>query len=163
MLQLPRLFAPIVTTALAAIVLLVPTHLLAQDRGGASSSSSTSGPAPSTSLQWESGPVPELWAAPAIGLGVGGLTLAAAVVLGQVASADYHEAIDPTTTQVRASELARLVPDLSLAANVLFAVGGGMATLGAIWLAVLPFSQHQVAPSVRASFGPGGLTISGTF
>lgn len=132
---------------------------------------STSG---NTSLVWASGPVPELWAAPAIGLGVGGLTLALAVVLGQVASANHHEAIDPMTTQARANDLARTVPDLSLAANVLFAVGGGMAFLGAVWVIVLPFSQHQVAGeapavrasmdfSLRASVGPGGLTLSGTF
>ncbi len=159
-LRLSRLAAFALTLALVATAAHAPTRALAQDRA-ASTTPDTSGQG--SSLHWESGPIPELWAAPAIGLGVGGLTLALAVVLGQVASADYHEAIDPMTTQVRANELAHLVPDLSLAANVLFAVGGGMATIGAIWLAVLPFSQHAVAPSVRASFGPGGLSISGTF
>lgn len=115
---------------------------------------------------WAPGPPPELWAPPAVGLGLGGLTLALAVVLGQVASANHHEAIDPMTTQARAYDLARTVPDLSLAANVLFAVGGGMATLGAIWLIAVPFGQHRVAaeaPAVRASLGPGTFTISGSF
>ncbi len=53
----------------------------------------------------------------------------------------------------------------ALGANVLFAVGGGMATLGAIWLIAVPFGHHRVvpeAPAVRASIGPGGLTISGS-
>ncbi len=113
-------------------------------------------------VTWQSGPAPELWAAPAIGLGVGGLTLALAVVLGQVASANFHEATDPMTTQARAAQLAGTVPDLSLAANILFAVGGGMALIGATWLIVLPFSQHPVA-AVQASLGPSGLTLSGSF
>lgn len=117
-------------------------------------------------LQWAPGPIPELWAAPAAGLGVGGLSIALAVVLGQVASANYHEAIDPMTTQARASSLAGTIPDLSLAANILFAVGGGLATIGAIWLVILPFSQHPVTPegpTVRASLGPTGFSLSGTF
>jgi hypothetical protein len=101
-----------------------------------------------------------------VGLGLGGLTLALAVVLGQVASANHREATDPMTTQARAYDLARTVPDLSLAANVLFAVGGGMAALGAIWLVAVPFGHHRVTAetaAVRASVGPGGLTISGSF
>lgn len=124
------------------------------------------------SFVWESGPAPELWAAPAIGLGVGGLTLALAVVLGQVATANHREATDPMTTQARAAELAGTVPDLSLAANILFAVGGGMAAIGAVWLIVLPFSQHRVpreapraafAPSLRLSVGARGLSLEGSF
>ncbi len=169
MIRAPRLFAFFVTVALLAVSALVRAPSVhAQD---AETTPLRSVRAPS--LVWASGPVPELWAAPAIGLGVGGLTLALAVVLGQVATANYHEAIDPMTTQSRAYDLARTVPDLSLAANVLYAVGGGMAFIGAVWVIVLPFSQHQVAaeaPSeraslatVRASFGPGGFTLSGTF
>lgn len=124
---------------------------------------STATPPSAGPVRWEPGPMPELWAAPAIGLGVGGLTLALAVVLGQVATANHREATDPATTQLRASQLAPTVPELSLAANILFAVGGGMALIGATWLVVLPFSHHPVTASVRASIGPGGLTLSGTF
>lgn len=164
-----RPFAFVVTVALiAASMLARAPSVAAQDADAATSTLRSTAPAPS--VVWASGPVPELWAAPAIGLGVGGLTLALAVVLGQVASANYHEATDPMTTQARAYDLSRTVPDLSLAANVLFAVGGGMAFLGAVWVIVLPFSQHTVpaeAPSqrasVRMSFGPGGLSIAGTF
>lgn len=111
---------------------------------------------------WAPGPPAELWAAPAAGLGIGGLTLALAVVLGQVASANHREASDPRTTQARAYDLARTVPDLSLAANVLFAVGGGIAAIGAIWLVAVPFGHHR-AEAVRASIGLGGLSLEGSF
>ena len=158
-------------TALALALLLVLGAPLAraslaraQDRDTAAAAVVRAGAPAET---WAPGPPPELWAPPAVGLGLGGLTLALAVVLGQVASANYHEAIDPMTTQARAYDLARTVPDLSLAANVLFVVGGGMATLGAIWLIAVPFGQHRVpaeaAPAVRASLGPSGFTISGSF
>jgi hypothetical protein len=162
-----RLLGRSTATALALVLVLgVPlagaSHANAQDRDAAAPVVRAGAPAET----WAPGPPPELWAPPAVGLGLGGLTLALAVVLGQVASANYHEAIDPMTTQARAYDLARTVPDLSLAANVLFAVGGGMATLGAIWLIAVPFGQHRVAaeaPAVRAAIGPGGLTISGSF
>lgn len=157
---------------LAALVTVLSLHVLwlhgplasAQDREEtAERSERAARPSAPVPVTWQPGPAPELWAAPAIGLGVGGLTIALAVVLGQVASANYHEAIDPATTQLRAAQLASTVPDLSLAANILFAVGGGMALIGATWLVVLPFSQHPVAATVQASIGPGGLSLSGSF
>lgn len=165
-----RPFRSSVPCALAALALAHALVLTAP--AGAQESEERARPTRSTAgtltLRWEPGPAPELWAAPAVGLGLGGLTLALAVVLGQVATANHREATDPATTQLRASQLASTVPDLSLAANVLFAVGGGMALIGATWLVVLPFSQHPSsqqpgAGSVRASVGPGGLTLSGSF
>lgn len=159
-----RSLAILLSLAVSAASVLVHAPVAqAQEAGAESTTRST---IPAAPVVWQSGPAPELWAAPAVGLGLGGLTLALAVVLGQVATANHNEASDPMTTQARAYDLARTVPDLSLAANVLYAVGGGMAFIGAIWLVVLPFSQHPVAaeaPSVRAAIGPGGFTLSGTF
>ncbi len=160
----PLLSAAAAALALHVLVLAAPAS--AQEPEATQTEGrtrSTATPASAAPVRWEPGPAPELWAAPAIGLGVGGLTLALAVVLGQVATANHREAIDPATTQLRASQLAPTVPELSLAANILFAVGGGMALIGATWLIVLPFSQHPVTASVRATIGPGGLTLSGTF
>jgi hypothetical protein len=157
--RIPRVFVHSLA-ALAAVLVVHASVAYAQEagEGGAPRATRSTG----AQLTWQPGPAPELWAAPAIGLGVGGLTIALAVVLGQVASANYHDAIDPTTTQLRASQLASTLPDLSLAANILFAVGGGMALIGTTWLIVLPFSQHPVA-SVQASIGPGGLSLTGSF
>lgn len=84
-------------------------------------------------------------------------------MLGQVATANHREALDPSTTQLRASQLATSVSELSLAANVLFAVGGGIALVAGSWLVVLPFSQHRVEAPVTVSFGPSSLALSGRF
>lgn len=120
---------------------------------------------------WESGPAPELWAAPALSLSIGGLSLLAAIVLGQVGTANYHEAIDPATTQARAAELRGSLPDLELSANILYGVGAGLAAIGAIWLVALPLSQHRapidglsaLGPELHLSVGAGGITLGGSF
>lgn len=158
MARFPRSISP--SAALLVAALFVNATLAhAQEGGGEGERARPRAPA---AVRWEPGPAPELWAAPAVGLSLGGLTLALAIVLGQLATANHREATDPMTTQARAYELARTVPDLSVAANILFAVGGGMALIGTTWLVVLPFSQHPVA-EVQASLGPGGLTLSGSF
>ncbi|GAB4205688.1 MAG: hypothetical protein OHK0013_21740 [Sandaracinaceae bacterium] len=157
--MLPAVASLVAALVVHASLLAHASPACAQEGGGDGERTPSRAPA---AVRWEPGPAPELWAAPAVGLSLGGLTLALAIVLGQVATANHREATDPMTTQARAYELARTVPDLSLAANVLFAVGGGMALIGATWLVALPFSQHPVA-AVQASLGPSGLTISGSF
>lgn len=173
MLRLPALA---LTLSLALSLPLARASVARADDADGERASASSAPS-EPGLTWQPGPAPELWAAPAVSLSLGGLSLLAAIVLGQVGNASYHEAIDPSTTQTRAAELGRMLPDLELGANVLYGVGAGLVTIGAIWLVVLPFSQHPAptdrasasasasvsAPSLHLSLAPGGLSLGGSF
>jgi len=119
----------------------------------------TSGPGPPPPRP--RGPLRRLAPYGVAGLGV--VTLGVGAVVAGVAWERYQTAKDDPG-QVSAAATHARARDLARTANILFAVGGGVAVAGAVWLLLdRPWREAARDRAVTLLVGPGGLALAGAF
>jgi hypothetical protein len=150
------------TLLATALVACSATHGSAQEAPAEGEGEARVPAAATPAYVWQPGAPVDLWAAMGITLAAGALTLgvgAGTYVYGR----DQHAiAVDPMTTQIGALGASHTANDFALVSTVLFATGGALVGISAIWAVILPFASHPTLP-VRASLGPLGFSLSGSF
>jgi hypothetical protein len=154
-----------VTVALALGAATVAPHAAAQPPTDVDRPTSTmAGATQALSAPW--GTRTEHWLAAGLALVLGAATVAIGTGLSRYSIDTNARARDPLTLQRDAASLNATANDFMTAAEVMWAVGAGIAAIGLVWIIVLPFSTatpSPTAPSASLSLSPLGLSLVGSF